>query len=139
VRKKKNLPTDRELSILRVLWREKEATVRQVLDALNRSGEKDSRELALTTVTTLLNHMVDKGLAAKSKTTGRFKYRALISKQEGSAKIIRDLARRLGRDARRMLMAGLLEDSDLEETDLQSLKELVDQKLNRIEKKESRE
>lgn len=137
--KKKILPTERELTILKVLWKINEATVRQVLDELNRdlAGQNGAQDLALTTVTTLLNTMVDKGLVARSKDTGRFKYSAVISKQEGSSRIIKDLTRRLGDDARRLLMAGLLEDSDINEAELKSLRKLVDQKLNNVDRKEN--
>ena len=51
-------PTDRELEALKVLWERREATVRDVCDALNARGAG----LAYTTVLSLLQVMEQKGL-----------------------------------------------------------------------------
>ena len=51
-------PTDRELEALKVLWDRGEATVREICDAMNASGQS----LAYTTVLSLLQVMEQKGL-----------------------------------------------------------------------------
>jgi len=51
------IPTDRELEALKVLWRREEATVREIYEQINQSGE-----LAYTTVLSLLQTMEQKGL-----------------------------------------------------------------------------
>ncbi len=50
-------PTELELQILKVLWDRPPMTVREVREALEQGG----RELAHTTVITMLSTMVDKG------------------------------------------------------------------------------
>ncbi len=54
-------PTELELQILKVLWDSEPMTVREVRDALEETG----RDLAHTTVITMLGTMVDKGQIEK--------------------------------------------------------------------------
>ena len=53
------IPTDRELEARKVLWRRDEATVREIYEQINKSGDA----LAYTTVLSLLQVMEQKGLA----------------------------------------------------------------------------
>ena len=54
------IPTDRELEALKVLWEQGEATVRDLWGVLSRSD----RDLAYTTVLSLMQVMEQKGLVA---------------------------------------------------------------------------
>lgn len=71
-------PTERELEALKVLWDRKEATVREVCDALNSQGEK----LAYTTVLSLLQVMQQKGLVTFRKQGKAHVYRAKIKREK---------------------------------------------------------
>ena len=51
-----NVPTDRELEVLKVLWQRGEATVREVFEEMNAAGS----DLAYTTVLSLLQTMEKK-------------------------------------------------------------------------------
>ncbi|MEM1450676.1 MAG: BlaI/MecI/CopY family transcriptional regulator [Planctomycetota bacterium] len=67
------VPTDRELTILRVLWARGEATVREVYEAL-----RDDLPIVQNTVQAFLRAMADKGLVT-FRTEGRsFVYRATV-------------------------------------------------------------
>ncbi|MEM6571968.1 MAG: BlaI/MecI/CopY family transcriptional regulator, partial [Planctomycetota bacterium] len=67
------VPTDRELTILRVLWGRGEATVRDVYEAL-----RDDLPIVQNTVQAFLRAMADKGLVT-FRTEGRsFVYRATV-------------------------------------------------------------
>jgi predicted transcriptional regulator len=63
-------PTDGELEILRVLWDYGNASLGEICDALRRE-----RDVATTTVATMLRVMLDKGWCAASRrlegTSGR--------------------------------------------------------------------
>ena len=61
-RPRSRFPTELELDILKTLWRSGPATVRQVREAL-----EPQRSLAHTSVMTVMNIMVDKGLPAAAK------------------------------------------------------------------------
>ncbi|MHC4178729.1 MAG: BlaI/MecI/CopY family transcriptional regulator [Planctomycetota bacterium] len=64
------IPTDRELEALKVLWREGEATVRDIYDQMNEDGAK----LAYTTVLSLLQVMEQKGLVRHRQTGKAYLY-----------------------------------------------------------------
>ncbi len=66
-------PTERELQILRILWRRGEATVREVSDEL-----RDDLGIVQNTVQTFLRTMTEKGLAAFRKDGRTFVYRATV-------------------------------------------------------------
>lgn len=64
------VPTDRELAVLKILWRQQNATVRQVCDAL----EEDGVELAYTTVLTFMQIMEKKGLVGHKRVGKAYAY-----------------------------------------------------------------
>src|SRR5687768_8738246 len=70
-RPKQQTPTDGELEILHVLWDRGPSTVRDVLEVLNAK-----RPRAYTSVMSLLNIMVDKGLVNREADGRAFVYRA---------------------------------------------------------------
>jgi len=70
-------PTDRELEALKVLWDRREATVREIADAMN-SGDQ---ELAYTTVLSLLQVMEQKGLVAHRRDGRAYVYLPRVERQ----------------------------------------------------------
>jgi BlaI family transcriptional regulator, penicillinase repressor len=69
-------PTERELEALKVLWERREATVRDLCDALNERGA----ELAYTTVLSLLQVMEQKGLVSHRRDGKAYVYAATIER-----------------------------------------------------------
>lgn len=84
-----------ENAIMDVLWVQGEATVRQVLDELNRT-----RSLAYTTVLTVMSRLVDKGLLKQNKTGRAHLYRPAMSGEayvaETAGQVIRSLVKDFG-------------------------------------------
>ena len=70
----KVIPTDRELEALKVLWDNKQATVRQICDTINSKGE----QLAYTTVLSLLQVMEQKGLVGHKRIGKSYAYFARV-------------------------------------------------------------
>ncbi len=70
------IPTDRELEALKVLWREREATVREIYAEINAGGT-----LAYTTVLSLLQTMEQKGLAGHRKEGKTYRYFAKVQRE----------------------------------------------------------
>ena len=66
------IPTDRELTILQVLWDRGEATVREVYEAL-----RDDLPIVQNTVQAFLRTMTEKGLVAFRAEGRSFVYRAV--------------------------------------------------------------
>jgi predicted transcriptional regulator len=73
-----DIPTDRELEALKVLWDRGEATVRDVCDTLNAEGE----ELAYTTVLSLLQVMEQKGLVTHRSEGKAYVYLPAIEREK---------------------------------------------------------
>jgi BlaI family transcriptional regulator, penicillinase repressor len=70
------VPTDRELEALKVLWRDGEATVREICDRMNEAGAK----LAYTTVLSLLQVMEQKGLVRHRQSGKAYSYAATVQR-----------------------------------------------------------
>ncbi len=79
-------PTELELEMLKIIWRDGASTVRQVQDAL-----ASTRKLAVTSVLTIMNIMVDKGYLSRKKEGPAFVYRPLISEKATGRKMLKDL------------------------------------------------
>lgn len=76
-----------EAAVMDVLWRgEQPMRVREVLDAL-----MPTRRLAYTTVMTVLDNLHRKGWVAREMTNRAYRYRPVSSREEATARAVRDL------------------------------------------------
>ena len=66
-----------ELEVMEFMWRAEEGTVQQVAGAINRR-----RPIAYTTVMTVMGHLVDKGLLARTMEGKRYRYLVAWSRDE---------------------------------------------------------
>jgi predicted transcriptional regulator len=116
-------PTNLELDILHVIWANKKSTVRQVVDGLN-----PERKLALTTVTTIMNRMVDKGWLMRSKQgPGRFVYTAIFSETMTKRSMLRNFIQRLFGGSAPNMIQNAIDSSDLDADELQEIAKLIEQ------------
>ena len=96
-------PTDAELAILRVLWEQGPATVRQVHDAL-----AGTRETGYTTTLKLMQIMAEKGLVTRDESARTHVYRARRSRDETQRQLVSDLLdRAFGGSAAALVMQAL--------------------------------
>jgi BlaI family penicillinase repressor len=116
-------PTELELEILKILWRDGPSTVRHVRDALT-----GFRDLAYTSVMTMMTIMARKGYLKRKKADGGYVYRAAISAESTTRGMLRDLVDRAFDGSAAALMVNLLETGDLDAEELQRLRELINQK-----------
>lgn len=116
-------PTELELEILKISWRQGPATVRQVRDQLNKL-----RPLAYTSVMTVMNIMVKKGYLQRSKQGVSYVYRARISRQASARRMLSDLVDRVFDGSASAVMLNLLETADIDQSDLQELHKLISRK-----------
>ena len=109
-----------QLAIMHVLWERGEATVAEVREAL-----RPDRELAHTTVGTMLSKMEEKGQVAH-RSDGRVNiYRAKWKQSRVSRSMVSDLAERLfGGDVTQMV-CHLLDSRDVSPQQLAELKRLI--------------
>ena len=91
MRKRPPLPTDAELAILRVLWARGPSTVREVHDALGRSGG----DTGYTTTLRLLQNMHAKRLAARDDGARQHVYAPRVAEAPTLRALVAQVADRL--------------------------------------------
>ncbi|HZP95014.1 MAG TPA: BlaI/MecI/CopY family transcriptional regulator [Candidatus Limnocylindria bacterium] len=79
-----------ESAVMARLWKRGPATVRDVVEELGRT-----RDLAYTTVMTVMVRLHAKGLLARERNGKTYVYRAVRSREEHEVRVSRDLARGL--------------------------------------------
>lgn len=113
-----------QLRILRVLWREGEATARHITDALN-----EESEIAHSTVQTLLRKLEAKKAVAHREHDRIFRFRALVSEDEVTGSAASDVVSRVFEGSLTGLVAHLINKSEVSDAELRELRTLVDQHL----------
>ena len=101
--------TERELEVMHVFWNVGQLTAAEVRDQLAAAG----RELAYTTVATLIRILSDKGFLEQTTPSRLFQYRAVRSFEDVSRNIVGDLVERVFRGSREQLLVRLLEERQL--------------------------
>lgn len=120
-------PTELELQILKVLWGAEPMTVREVRERLATAG----RDLAHTTVITMLGTMVDKGQIEKlDPVQGKaFRFSPLIQRDDVSKGMLGDLVNRVFDGSAEAVMLSLFDVAELEEEELSNLRKLLNRKM----------
>lgn len=116
-------PTELELEILKVLWRIGPATVRQVRDEL-----ATVRDLAYTSVMTVLTIMAGKGYVERSKNGRSYVYQATYQEQRASRSMLQDIVDRVFGGSTTAVMQHLLETSDIDDDELKQIRSLLNRK-----------
>src|SRR6476620_11364484 len=120
-RKKLETPTEGELEILHVLWDRGPSTVREVLDVLNQK-----RERAYTSVMSLLNIMVQKGLVVREPEGRAFVYQARRPRERTLGKIVSSLLGKAFEGAAHELVAHVLEQSKPTPQELEQIRKVIE-------------
>jgi len=101
--------TVRELEVMHVFWIRGQSTVAEVRDQLARSG----RDLAYTTVATLVRILAEKGFLEQTTSQRPFQYRPVRSFEDVSRSLLGDMVQRVFRGSREQLLLRLLEERRL--------------------------
>lgn len=114
---------DLQFAILSMLWQHREATVAEVHAAVGQE-----RELALTTIGTMLRKMEARGLVAH-RTEGRlFIYRPAVAEHEVSRSMVTDVVERLFDGNTTELVSRLLREGEFAPQELSQLRSLIEQR-----------
>lgn len=114
-------PTELELEILKVIWRTGPQPVTRVRDDL-----AGFRDLAVTSVTTVMNIMVRKAYLKKSKISGTYVYAARASEAATTRRMLQDVVKRAFDGSAAAVVAGLLETADLDDAEIRRIQGLLD-------------
>src|SRR5688500_1081058 len=113
--------TESERAILEVLWKKKEASVREVTDELSKK-----KPVAYTTVLTMFKILDRKGLV-HHRTEGRaFIYSPAISRSEARKQALESLLRQFFNGSPSVLAQHLLSEHDMDLAEIKALQEKVD-------------
>lgn len=113
--------TQRELEIMHVAWEHGQLTAAEIRDHL----AADGRDLAYTTVATLVRILADKGFLKQTNRTRPFVYRPLRTFEEVSRRIVGDLVDRVFRGSHTQLLVQLMDSDRLSEQERQVLEQIV--------------
>jgi BlaI family transcriptional regulator, penicillinase repressor len=117
-------PTELELLILHVLWDESPLPVREVRQRLAAAG----RDLAHTSVITMLNIMVRKGFLKRSSQGNAHYFAPKIEREKMSRRLVRGLVERVFGGSTAAVMHCLLDSAELTADELGEIRQLINRK-----------
>ena len=121
-RPKSSTMTDGELRLMNVLWERGQATVGEIVEALNARPKP-----AYNTVLTLLRIMEKKGYVSHRKEGRAFTFLPKVDRADASRSALQTLVNRFFEGSPRLLMLNLLEDEQLPPDVLRELKERIEE------------
>jgi BlaI family transcriptional regulator, penicillinase repressor len=122
-------PTDGELEILRVLWSRDGASLGEVCEALRRE-----RDVATTTVATMLRVMLDKGLVRRKQATRGLQWSAVVTHAAAAKSMVGKLVDGIFDGSAQQLAAHLVERGKLSDAELAELRKLIDSQRSKSNK-----
>lgn len=123
-RKTGNLMTDVELEFMTELWSIGQGSVRDVLNRL-----PPGRDLAYTSAATVLKILEEKGFIKSRKENKALIYKPLIGKDAYQTRSLKNLSQTLFDNTPASLVARLVDDEGLSESDLEEIRVLVERRL----------
>lgn len=116
--------TDLQLAVMKALWEIGEGTLGEVVAAMNRDG----RDLAPTTVATMLQRLGKQGWVAHRKNGRQLSYRAKVAQKQAAKSVVERVVQSFFGGRASALAAQLLEAHDLTPEELEAMRELVARK-----------
>ena len=120
----------RQLAIMKVLWEHGEASVARIQELL-----QIDPPLAYSTVSTVLSRMEQKGLVAHRSEDRQYHYRAAVSRDEAGQTMVGEFVSRICNGSPSQLVNHLLETDQVSTSELQRIKELIEQHEARMKKR----
>ncbi len=114
--------TEAELRIMNVLWHKGSGTVQQILDHL-----PPRPSLAYNSVLTTVRILEKKGYVKHVKDGRAFIYLPLVGRKEATRFEIRHLVNRFFENSHELLVMNILEDSSIDEQELQRLRKMIEE------------
>lgn len=122
--KKVEFLTEVELEFMTLLWQMGHGTVRDVLAKMS-----PTRNLAYTSAATILRILEQKGFIASTKQGKTFIYKPLLAKDAYQSRSLKKLSENLFDNTPAILVARLVDDSDMTEDALEEIRALIEKRL----------
>ncbi len=123
IKPRRNVPTGQELAIMKILWREGQATVREVYEAL-----RQERPIAYTTVLTMMGILEHKGYVKKTAGAKAYIYSPTRRQEKVVGGLVKDFVSRVFDGSAQPLLVHLIENEDLSAQELKDLRRLLSEK-----------
>lgn len=122
-------PTDRELEILKILWKKGSATVREVWKELSESDAREDpeKDLAYTTVLTMLQVMRKKGHVVQKTEEKAHLFSAAQPKKRTVANLSRRFLDKVFDGARDEYLVHILKPQEVSFEELDRLEQMIEQ------------
>jgi BlaI family penicillinase repressor len=121
-------PTDGELEILRTLWDRGPSSLSEICESL-----RQGREVATTTVATILRVMIDKGLVKRKPARRGHQWSAAVTQNAAARSMVGKLVDGVFDGSASRLAVHLVEAGQLSADELTELRKLID--ANRVSRK----
>jgi predicted transcriptional regulator len=121
-RSKSNQLTDGEQSIMEVLWKNGQASVREITDALS-----EEKQTAYTTVQTLCKILAEKDYADFRKEGKAFIYTPKITQKEARQSALTSMLNKFFGGSPKVLAQHLMQETDIDIDDLEALQRQIDE------------
>jgi BlaI family penicillinase repressor len=122
MRKAHSTLTTQELALMKIVWRRRTATVREVYEDL-----RETRRIAYTTVMTMMNVLVAKGYVTRTMDDRAFRYRPTQQERTVVTSMVREFVNRVFDGASRPLLLHLSKDRNLTAKERQELRRLIEE------------
>jgi predicted transcriptional regulator len=123
-------PTDGELEILRVFWTRGPSSLAEVCEAL-----RQTREVATTTVATMLRVMFDKGLVRRKRSGRGHRWSAAVTPGAAARSMVDKIVDGIFDGSASRLVAHMVESGQLSAAELNELRALIDGSSNKVSRK----
>jgi predicted transcriptional regulator len=114
--------TPQELAIMKVVWRLESATVRDIYEQL-----RENRDVAYTTVLTMMKILEQKGYVKKTRADRAFVYRAARPRQQVLGGMVREFIDRVFDGASRPMLLHLVKETKLGEKERRALLRAIEE------------
>lgn len=121
-RRKSSRPTDRELTILRILWDKGPSTVRDVNETMN-----EDENTGYTTTLKLMQIMAEKGLVLRDNSQFKHVYRPALTEEKAQKQLVGDLLDRAFSGSAEKLVMRALSAKKVSAKELASIRTMLDE------------
>ena len=121
-RHKTSKPTDRELTILRILWDQGPSTVREVNEVMTKD-----RDTGYTTTLKLMQIMAEKGLLIRDESQRQHVYRPAITEEKTQKQLVGDLLERAFSGSAEKLVMRALSAKKVSVKELKRIRKMLDE------------
>ena len=121
-RRKNSRPTDRELTILRILWDNGPSTVREVNEAMN-----EDQDTGYTTTLKLMQIMIDKGLLRRDDSRFKHIYKPAMTEEKTQKLLVGELLETAFSGSAEKLVMRALSAKKVSAKELEKIRKILDE------------